>query len=267
MPSIGLALGAGGARGFAHIGILEVLEEHGIHVNVLAGSSMGSLVASLYAGDYSPDMMEKLAINLKRKHWIDLTMPGMGFVVGEKVRELVKLLTRGKRIEELRYPLAIVATDLNLGERVVFRDGLIYEAVRASISIPGVFVPYKLGDRLLVDGGVIDRVPIEVVKEMGADLVIGCDVGPSSNPMPVRTFFDVVTQTIDVMEREIFKYRVFHADVMIRPDVGQFSSTAFTNIKEIIEAGRIAAQEAIPSIKEKIAEWRSRDDSTSLPPA
>jgi len=267
MPRIGLAFGAGGARGFAHIGVLEVLEKEGIHVNILAGSSMGSLVASLYACDFTPEMMEKLATHLKRKHWIDLTMPGMGFVVGEKVRELVKLLTKGKKIEEVKYPLAIVATDLNRGERVVFREGLICEAVRASVSIPGVFVPYQIGDRLLVDGGVIDRVPIEIVKEMGADLVIGVDVGPFSKVMQVRTFFDVITQTIDVMEREIFKYRVLHADVMIRPDVGHYSSTAFTNIEEIIEAGRIAAQEAIPSIKEKIAEWRFRNDSTSLPPA
>lgn len=267
MPRIGLALGAGGARGFAHIGVLEVLEEHGIRASILAGSSMGSLIASLYAGGYSPDMMEKLAVNLKRKHWIDLTVPGMGFVIGEKLRQLVELLTKGKKIEELALPLAIVATDLNRGERVVFREGYIYEAVRASVSIPGIFIPYQLGDRLLVDGGVVDRVPIEVAKDMGADLVIGVDCGPSARPVPVQTFFDVITQTIDVMENEIFKYRLLHADVMVSPKVGQYSSTAFTNIQEIIDEGRLAAQQSIPFIKDKIAEWRICNDSSSIPPA
>jgi NTE family protein len=258
MPRIGLALGAGGARGFAHIGVLEVLEKHGLTPTFLSGSSMGSLVASLYACDLSPDMMEKLAVNLKRKHWLDLCVPGMGFVTGEKLRQIVKLLTRGKNIEELSRPLSIVATDLVSGERVVFTQGPVYEAVRASVSIPGIFVPYKMGDRLLVDGGVVDRVPIELVRSMGADMIIGVDVSLAPSNSPVRSFFDVIFQTIDVMEQEIFRHRTVHADIMIRPDVGRFSSTSFTNIEEIIEEGRKAAYFMMPHIQEKMEEWRKR---------
>jgi NTE family protein len=256
MPRIGLALGAGGARGFAHIGVIEVMEENGLIPAYLSGSSMGSLVASLYACGFTPKMMEKLAVNLKRKHWLDLCVPGMGFVMGEKLRHLVKLLTRERNIEETERPLSIVATDLASGERVVFTEGPIHEAVRASVSIPGIFVPYKLGSRLLVDGGVVDRVPIELVRTMGAELIIGVDVSLAPSGAPVRTFFDVIFQTIDVMEREIFLHRTVHADIMIRPDVGRFSSTSFTNIDEIIEEGRKAARMMIPHIQEKIEDWR-----------
>ncbi|GEN34151.1 MULTISPECIES: patatin-like phospholipase family protein [Aneurinibacillus] len=258
MPRIGLALGAGGARGFAHIGVLEILEKHGIVPAYLSGSSMGSLVAALYSCGFTPQMLEKLAVNLKRKHWLDLCVPGMGFVTGEKLRHIVKLLTRNKTIEELERPLSIVATDLVSGERVVFTEGPIHEAVRASVSIPGIFVPYKLGSKLLVDGGVVDRVPIELARSMGAELTIGVDVSLAPSNSPVRTFFDVIFQTIDVMEREIFLHRTVHADIMIRPDVGRFSSTSFTNIDEIIEEGRKAARLMVPHIQEKIEDGRKR---------
>ncbi|WCN39697.1 patatin-like phospholipase family protein [Aneurinibacillus uraniidurans] len=256
MPGIGLALGAGGARGFAHIGVLEVLEEHGVVPAYLAGSSMGSLVAALYASGLTTGMMEKLALNLKRKHWIDLCVPGMGFVTGEKLRQVVKLLTRERRIEEMARPLAIVATDLGTGERVIFTKGPAYEAVRASVSIPGIFVPYRLDGRLLVDGAVVDRVPIEVVRDMGADLTIGVDVALAPSDAPVKSLFDVIFQSVDIMEREIFRHRTVYADIMVRPDVGRFSSTAFTNIEEIVEEGRQATRKMIPHIHDKIAEWR-----------
>ncbi|WP_027414554.1 patatin-like phospholipase family protein [Aneurinibacillus terranovensis] len=263
MLSIGLALGAGGARGFAHIGVLEVLEENGVYPAYLAGSSMGSLIAALYACDYTPRMMEKLAVHLKRKHWLDLSMPGTGFVTGEKLRQVVALLTKNQMIEQLARPLSIVATDLLSGERVIFKDGPIYQAVRASVSIPGIFVPYKLGDKLLVDGGVVDRVPIEVAKAMGANLTIGVDVASSASTVPIRSFFDVISQTVDIMEQEIFRHRVIHADVMISPQVGQFSSTSFTNIDRIIEEGRLAARKMIPEIKQKINEWRMNNERTT----
>ncbi|WCK53021.1 patatin-like phospholipase family protein [Aneurinibacillus sp. Ricciae_BoGa-3] len=261
MPSIGLALGAGGARGFAHIGVLEVLEQHGILPSYLAGSSMGSLIASLYASEFTPLMMEKLAINLKRKHWLDISMPGLGFVSGEKLRQVVQLLTKNRNIEELSRPLAIVATDLQTGDRVVFKEGKIHHAVRASVSIPGIFVPYKLDDKWLVDGGVVDRVPIDVVRDMGADLTIAVDVAASPVSTPVRSFFDVIYQTVDIMEREIFRHRSVHADIMIRPDVGNYSSTSFTHNEQIIEEGRIAAQLMVPHIQQKIEEWRINNES------
>ncbi len=254
-PKIGLALGSGGARGFAHIGVLKALEAHGIEVDLLAGSSMGSLIAAVYANGIEPHMMEKLALNLKRKHWLDLTVPSLGFVSGDKIKQLIRLLTHDKRIEELKKPLAIVATDIETGERVVFTDGPVDQAVRASISIPGIFVPERVGDRLLVDGGVIDRVPITVTREMGADIVIAVDVAQFDTRMKVTTIFDVIAQTIDVMEREILRHRMLSADLVIRPNVGHYSSIAYSGVEEIIAEGERTGLEHVDRIKELIAEW------------
>lgn len=257
-PKVGLALGSGGARGLAHIGVLKALEAHGIEVDMLAGSSMGSLIAAVYANGIEPHMMEKLALNLKRKHWLDLTVPGMGFVAGEKIKQLIRLLTHGKRIEELSKELAVVATDIETGERVVFREGPVDQAVRASISIPGIFVPERVGDRLLVDGGVIDRVPITVIRDMGADLVIAVDVAQFDTPMKVTTIFDVIAQTIDVMEREILRHQILAADLVIRPDVGHYSSIAYTGVEEIIALGERAGLDSVERIKELIADWEAK---------
>lgn len=256
-PKVGLALGSGGARGFAHIGVLKAFEAHGIEIDMLAGSSMGSLVAAVYANGIEPNMMEKLAINLKRKHWLDLTVPTLGLVSGEKIKQLIRLLTHGKQIEELPKKLAIVATDIENGERVVFREGPVDQAVRASISIPGIFVPERVGDRLLVDGGVIDRVPITVTREMGADIVLAVDVAQLDTPMKVNTIFDVIAQTLDVMEREIFRHRMLLADLVIRPDVGHYSSITYTGIEGIIAEGERTALEHVEQIKEMIENWEA----------
>lgn len=256
-PKLGLALGSGGARGFAHIGVLKVFDAHGIEFDMLAGSSMGSLIAAVYANGIEPQMMQKLALNLKRKHWLDLTVPNLGFISGEKIKQLIRLLTHGKKIEDLAKTLAIVATDIETGERVVFREGPVDQAVRASISIPGIFVPERVGDRLLVDGGVIDRVPITVIREMGADIVVAVDVAQFDTRMKVSSIFDVIAQTIDVMEREILRHRMLSADLVIRPDVGHYSSIAYSGIEEIIAEGERTAHEHVERIKELIENWEA----------
>lgn len=253
-----MALGSGGARGFAHIGVLKVLEEYEIPVDYLAGSSMGSMVAAFYANGIKPHMMEKLALNLKRKHWLDVIVPNLGFVAGQKIKELIRLLTHGKHIEQLDIPLAIVATDIERGERVVFKEGPVDQAVRASISIPGIFVPEKVNGRVLVDGGVIDRVPITVAKELGADIVIAVDVAQFDTQIQVNSIFEVIAQAIDVMEREILRHRIVSADLVIRPDVGHYSSIAYSGVQEIIAEGERCAREHVSKIIELIDRWEDK---------
>lgn len=255
-PRIGLALGAGGARGFAHVGVLQVLEKMGIHIDFIAGSSMGSLVGAFYCNGMDIKYLEQLAINLKRRHWIDFTVPKMGFVNGTRIMEMVKFLTKGKNIEDLQVPLAIVATDVEKGERVVYREGPIYQAVRGSISIPGIFTPHRYQGRLLIDGGVIDRVPIHVAREMGSDLVIAVDVGLFDREAQVKSIFDVIFQSIEIMEREILRSRMLDADIVIRPDVGHISSTAFTQIDDAIRLGREATEQVAELIRRTIDEWK-----------
>lgn len=260
-PKIGLALGSGGARGLAHIGVLKVLHEHHIPIDYIAGSSMGSLIGALYANNNDIHMIEKLAVHLKRKHWLDFSVTKFGLISGEKIKELIRILTHGKNIEDLAIPLGVVATDIETGERVVFREGPVYQAVRASISIPGIFVPENVNGRILVDGGVIDRIPIQIVREMGADLVIAVDVGLNHSKMKVNSIFDVISQTIDIMEREILQHQVVLTNFIIRPDVGHIGTISFSNIKEAIDLGYEKASESIEEIKEFIQHWEETNGS------
>jgi NTE family protein len=255
-PKIGLALGSGGARGMAHIGILKVLEEHSIPIDYIAGSSIGALVGSLYCVGHSPDLLRKFTTHFPQKYWLDYTVPKMGFVTGDKLKEIIRLLTKQKNIEEAQIPFSIVATNLKRGERKVFTHGPIAEAVRASISIPGIFVPEVIDGEYYVDGGVIDRVPVSVVKEMGADLVIAVDVSFFESSHAITSIFDVIAQSIDVMEREILRYRMLDADLMLRPNVGHYSTNKFSEVSKIIDEGEKTALEMIPNIKKMMEEWK-----------
>lgn len=255
-PKIGLALGSGGARGFAHLGVLKVLHEENIPIDYIAGSSMGALIGAFYCSGLDLEKLYKIAKAFKRKYYLDFTVPKMGFIAGKRVKELIKLFTHGKNIEDLEIPLSVVATDLIKGERVIFTNGPIADAVRASISIPGIFVPEKKDGRLLVDGGVIDRIPVQVVKEMGADFIIAVDVSHVKRNEKISTIFDVILQSIDILQEELVKYRKIETDVLLRPKLDGFSSKSFTHIEEIIKEGENIAKLHLPMIKSLIANWK-----------
>ncbi|MBT2654250.1 patatin-like phospholipase family protein [Bacillus sp. ISL-18] len=255
-PKIGLALGSGGARGFAHLGVIMALKEAGIPIHLIAGSSMGALVASFYGAGLDFDRLYKLSTAFKRKYFLDFTVPKMGFISGKKIKEFIRVFTHGKNIEELSLPIGIVATDLLTGEKVVFHNGPVAEAVRASISIPGIFVPEKYNGRILVDGGVADRVPISVAKEMGADIVIAVDVSRVKRNAEITTIYDVIMQSIDIMQTEIISHRETTADIMIRPPVEMYSSRAFTHTEEIITIGMEETKKHIKQIKTVIEKWK-----------
>lgn len=255
-PRIGLALGSGGARGFAHIGVIKALEKAKIPIDYIAGSSMGALVGSLYGVGHSIEVMEKFATMFRRKYYVDMIVPKMGFLAGNKLKQLVHLLSKGKNIEDLSPKVAIVATDLLKGERVVFQQGSVATAVRASISIPGIFVPEKIGNQLLVDGGVIDRIPISVVKELGADITIAVDVSQFQLDPQVTTIYDVIMQSMDIMGKELVRYQQIEADIFIRPMVQAHSSFTFSQVDELIIQGERATNEQLPSIREKLLTWK-----------
>lgn len=255
-PKIGLALGAGGARGFAHLGVIKVFKDAGIPIDIIAGSSMGALVASFYGAGIDLDRLYKFSLAFRRKYFLDFTVPKMGFIAGKKVKDFIRMFTHGKNIEDLQIPIGIVATDLLTGEKVVFKQGPIAEAVRASISIPGIFVPEKYNGRILIDGGVTDRVPISVAKEMGADIIIAVDVSRVKRNAEITSIYDVIMQSIDIMQTEVINYREMAADIIIRPPVEQYSSRAFTNIEEIITIGEEEAKKHLKQIQLAINRWK-----------
>ncbi len=176
---IGLALGSGAARGLAHIGVLKVLEKEKIPIDLIAGTSMGALVGGAYAVGMSVDEMEKIAMEVDWKRLgrlMDFVIPRAGFINGKKVKTFIKTLVKNKKIEELKIPFATVATDIETGEEVVIQQGSIVEAIRASASIPGIFTPVRNGGKILVDGGLVNPIPISVVKKMGAGIIIAVNV-------------------------------------------------------------------------------------------
>ncbi|HOB19305.1 MAG TPA: patatin-like phospholipase family protein [Candidatus Atribacteria bacterium] len=246
-PKIGLALGAGATRGFAHIGVLQVMEELGIRPDFIAGSSIGAIIGALYAAGVSPKMMEGIAYNLEPGLCYDLCVPRKGFIQGNKLENLIRMLTRNKDFEELDIPLAVTAVDLITSERVILRTGNVARAVRASISIPGVFKPVYDGDRVLVDGGILERVPVNVVREMGSDIVIGVDVGFRGKHRTTSNILEIILQSFEVMELEIIRHTVPDNAIMIYPNINVQNPLGFDHVEETIKAGRKAALDVLQS--------------------
>ncbi len=250
-PRVGLVLGAGSARGLAHIGVLQVLTENRIPFDFIVGSSIGAVIGAVYGAGADLYMLEKMAGCININGLLDVKVPRMGFVGGEKIQEFIHLLTKGRRFEELDLPLAVVATDLRTGKRVVLNTGTVSEAVRASISIPGVFTPVEYQEMLLVDGAVTDRLPIEVARELGADRIIAVDVTFAEERQPeLNNAIQVILASIEVLERQIFTGLVKEqADILIQPRVTNIGSSSFDRADECIQYGREAALEKLPEIR------------------
>jgi len=257
-PVVGIAFGSGGAKGFAHIGVLKALEEAHIPIDVVAGTSIGSLIGAFYATGMTPHFMERLAQTLRWRHWVDLTVPKMGMIVGDKILNIVSLLTRGLAFEDTNIPLAIVATDLLTRTGVTFGSGPIAKAVRASISIPGVFVPYVTTQGVYVDGGVVERVPVIAARQLGADIVIGVDVGVSTQYAPPETMFDVIMQSLDIMQSQVHATQTPLSDMLIAPDMKSIGTSHFHKVNEAIAAGYEAALHTVPEIQQAIQEYVQR---------
>lgn len=270
-PRVGLALSGGGARGLAHIGVLKALRNQGIPIDLLAGTSMGGLIASGYAVGLSPEQMEEEALRMGRlrrlSSLMDRDLPRTGLFEGKRVQEYLARTLGPVTFADLRVPLGLVAVDLLQAEAVVLRNGSVVEAVRATISLPGIFAPLRAGDRLLVDGGVLNNLPVDVVREMGADVVIGVDVQTEANGLHTLQDVGVEGNLLDqwratlttlrtclvVMQQHLTEEKIALArpEVVIRPVMpkGVTILVGFNRAEEIIAAGETAAEAALPEIE------------------
>jgi len=247
-PKVGIALGAGAARGLAHIGVLQVFREHDIPVDVVAGTSAGAIVGSLFAAGTDLDMLARFVQELNWGKLVNVTLPHLGLVSSEPMYQLLRLFTRDRTFADLDVPLAVVATDIRTGEEVVINSGLVADGVRASFSIPGIFVPVERDGRLLVDGGLVNRVPADVCRRLGADVVIAVDVGLPPIGKRVKNLADVILRTIEILDRESARQRIAAANVVIKPELGNVMSTQLNRAAEIIAAGRTAAEKQLSQI-------------------
>lgn len=254
-PRIGLALGGGAARGFAHIGVIQVLEEQGLRPDLVAGTSAGSLVAALYAAGKSPAELATLAESMDESAITDWSFPFRGVIRGEALARYVNQQVGGQPIEKMRMPLGIVATDLANGAPILFRRGDPGMAVRASSAVPAVFQPVRIGTREYVDGGLVSPVPVSFAREMGADLVIAVDISAAPEGNGIGDAMKMLLQTFAIMGRTINQFELKSADVVIRPGLNGASGADFgvAARRRAIQAGREAALAALPELRRRVA--------------
>jgi len=259
-PRIGLALGGGAARGFAHVGVIQVLEEAGIRPALVTGTSAGSLVAALYASGKNGAQLQHIAESMEEATIADWTLQVLsrGALRGEALAKYVNVQVGQKQIEALPMPLGIVATDLKSGERIVFRRGNTGQAVRASSSVPGVFQPVTIDGREFVDGGLTSPVPVKVARDMGADIVIAVDISQEPLRAKVQGTIDVLLQTFLIMGRTIAAQELQSADVVVSPATAELASANFDSRNLAILEGEKAALAAVPRIRERIAAREDR---------
>lgn len=251
-PRIGLALGGGAARGFAHVGVIQVLEEAGLRVDLIAGTSAGSLVGALYATGIDGKRLGELAMTMDESAITDWAFPGRGLIRGEALARYVRRATDGRAIEDMTRSLGIVATDLDSGASVLFQRGDTGLAVRASSAVPAVFQPVRIGEREYVDGGLVAPVPVSFARRMGAELVVAVDISDAPEGKATGDALRMLLQTFSIMSRSINRHELRDADVVIRPALDGVAGTDFSARLRAIQAGRDATVKALPALRERI---------------
>lgn len=247
---VGVVLGGGAVRGFAHIGVLRVLEENDIPVDLVVGTSVGSLIGAVYAARPDAALLEREGLALDRGDFLDYTLFGLGWgpLKGKRLERLVDHLTEGRPIETFPVLFAAVATDIRTGERIVLDRGPAGQAVWASSAMPGLIHPCRIDGRLLADGALVENLPVSIAREMGAEVVLAVNVSPDLEATSIRGAMDVLHQAIAILARELTA-RQPEADVTITPAVGHIASLDFQHKRQAVAAGKAAALEALPRIR------------------
>jgi NTE family protein len=258
---IGLALGGGAARGFAHIGVIKALESQGIVPDVVVGTSAGSLVGALYAAGNNGFALHKMALEMDEATISDWSIPlfsrHVGVLKGEALQQYVNRAVKHLPLEKMKIPFAAVATDLQTGVPILFQRGNTGMAVRASSAVPGVFQPVKIGDRSYVDGGLVSPVPVRFARQMGADFVIAVNISSQPEMQSAATTLDVLLQTFAIMGQSINRFELKEADVVIQPSLGAMKGNDFNSRNLAVLSGEQAAMAAMVEISQKLQVLRA----------
>jgi NTE family protein len=260
---VALVLGAGASRGFAHVGVLKVLDAQKVPIHLIVGTSSGSFVGSLYACGLDVYQLQKMALAIQKDDVVDLTIPDNGFVRGEKLESYVNRNVNQAPLEKLRIPFLAVATNVQTGEETVFATGNTGKAVRASCSVPGIFQPVRIGEKTYVDGGVVSPVAVDAARRAGADVVIAVDISAGVAGATPQGTLETILQSIDIMYVKISAAQLRNADVVIRPRVNHIGSSDFDKRHEAILEGEKAAAEALPRINLILARLRQEGRLTT----
>ena len=253
---IALVLGAGALKGFAHIGVLKILESNKIPIHMIVGTSVGSAVGSLYASGYNAFELQKLSFSVEKSDIIDLAVPDNGFIKGERLEEFINRTLKNIPMERLKIPFYAVATDIESGEEVVFGRGNTGSAVRASCSIPGLFRPVKISGKMYVDGGVVSPVAVDAARRLGAEIVIAVDISSGVERMQPEGTVETLLQSVNIMYSKLASAQLAKADVVIRPQVGYIGPNDFSKRHEAILEGEKAAIRMLPQMMDLVAKLR-----------
>lgn len=245
---IALVLGAGASRGFAHIGVLKILESQRVPIHMIVGTSVGSFIGGLYAFGYNAYKLQTIAMSIEKDEVTELTLPDNGFVGGERLRSYVNAKVTNTPIEKFRMPFYAVATDIKTGEEIIFGGGNAGMAIQASCSIPGVFQPARFSGRTYVDGGVVNPLPVDIARRYGANVVIAVDISSSVDRNLPSSTLETILKSVDIMYGKISQTQIAKADVVISPKVGFVGSADFSLRHEAILEGEKAAVAALPKI-------------------
>lgn len=256
-PIIALALGGGGAKGFAHIGVIKVLESHGIRPKIVTGTSAGSFVGSLYASGKTPFQLQELALKLDEKDLRDLTLSKQGFVVGQKLQDYVNQQVNNVPMQRFPIKFAAVATRLDNGQKTVFTSGNTGQAVRASCSIPNVFIPATIGNVRYVDGGLVSPIPVATARDLGADLVIAIDISARPKAGDTTGVWGLLDQTINIMGMQGISRELSLADIVIQPNISGLAALDLSQRNQTILEGERAAQQQLRQIDQMIARFKA----------
>ncbi len=256
-PKIALALGGGGARGFAHIGVIKALEAQGITPDIIVGTSAGSAIGALYAAGYSGFQLQKMSIPMKEDKVVDWTWPDRGLFTGKPLENFINGAVKQRPLEKLNRTFAVVATDLVSGEKIVFRTGNTGLAVSASCAVPGIFQPVIINGRSYVDGGLVSPVPAAEARALGADFVIAVNISNSPQNNKTDSTLDVLMQSFDIMSQTINRFELSSADVVIRPVTRGISQDSLDDRHLAILEGEKAVAEILPELKAKLESLKS----------
>jgi len=254
-PGIGLALGGGFARGFAHLGVLRVLEQHQIPISHIAGTSVGSILGAAYASGAPLARIIDACRTIRFRDFARWRVSRLGLASNHRLGNLIERVFHSRQFEDLRIPLAVVATDLTTGEPVVFTQGNLVDAIRASCAFPGLFEPVEIGTRCLADGGLVAPVPTRAARDLGAATVVGISVGVQDGHRGAPTnIFQVVSRAVSAAQKHQLEVWERHADLVLRPDVQSLAWDDFDRAEEAIEAGAVAARRALARIEKLLGQ-------------
>ena len=259
---IGLALGGGAARGFAHIGVIKALESQGIYPDIVVGTSAGSVVGALYAAGNNGFQLQKMAFDMDEAAISDWAMPlfgkSSGVLKGEALQTYVNKAVGNLPIEKLKVPFGAVASDLKTGQPILFQRGNTGMAVRASSSVPGVFQPVTINGHTYVDGGLVAPVPVRFARDMGADFIIAVNISTQADAQATVSSLEVIMQTFSIMGQRINQFELKEADIVIQPALGKMGSSDFNSRNQAVLAGEQAAFALMPQIKQKLEAKRKQ---------